>query len=186
MLNKKKVMLMDTKKIKPTRKLIIKNPKLQAIRDNFRTIIQLAVRDEWQRLMDLDSLYLEKRRLSKKELTSHHKRTCQLHAMKESLITTFSHSICVCDYGSGLSGSITGDRVRYTFITEFDRCYIKPFGVRYLVEEKWYSLKFYEENREILERLLRGMKKRLEQCPDRISTALEHHQRRLDLSLIHI
>ena len=171
---------MDTKKIKPTRKLIIKNPRLQAIRDNFRTIIQLAVRDEWQRLMDLDSLYMEKERISKKLLTSHYKRTCQLQAMKEYLLTTFSNSICVCSRAGRLSDSIAGDRVRYTFIVEFDKCVVDSFGARYYVREKWFSLEYYEENHDFLEQHLIEMKNRLKKSPGYITTTLELHARRLN------
>ena len=170
---------MNTRKIKTTRKLIIKNPKLQAIRHNFRIIIQLAVQDELNRLMDLDSLYLEKRRLSKKDLTSHYKRGCQLNAMKEYLLTTYSNSICVSSCVGRISDSITGDRVRYSFITEIDKCFIKSYGAHYLVEEKWFSLKYYEENYEFLEKYLKKMKTQLKQSPGRVIDILEVHERRV-------
>jgi len=177
------MIIMNSKKIKPTRKLIIKNPKLQAIRDNFRTIIQLAVKDEWRRLMDLEGLYLEKVRIDKKELTSHHKRSCQLHAMKEYLITTLSESICI-DYagGSSLSTSIEGDRVRYTSISQFEKSYGRDYGEeddRYKIQEIWFSLESYERRREFLEKYQKRMKKDLKQFPGRITTPSESHERRL-------
>ena len=159
------MIVMNSKKIKPTRKLIIKNPKLQAIRDNLRTVIQLAVNDEWHRLMDLDSLYLEKLRLNKKMLTSHYKRSCQLHEMKEYLLTTFSDSICVdSDGGSSLSASIKGDRVRYTSISQFEKPYDRPYSKRderYEIQQKWFSLESYKRKREFLEKYQKRMKKAL-------------------------
>ena len=170
---------MNTRKIKPTRKLIIKNPRLQAIRHNFRTIIQLAVRDEWRKFMDLEGLYTEKLRINKKELTSHYKRECQLHALKEYLLTTFSNSICVCSRVGRLSDNITGDRVRYSVITEFDSCFIESFGARFLLEEKWFSLKYYEENYKILEHRLREKKMLLKKFPGCVITPLELHENRL-------
>jgi len=174
------VIIMDTKRIKPTRKLIIKDPKLQSIRDNFRTVIQLAARDEWRRLMDLQGLYLEKERLRKKRLTSYHKRFCQLQAMKEYLLTTFSDSICVCSRIGRLSDSIKGNRVRYTFIKEFDECVVESFGARYHVREKWFSLEYYEKNHDYLEQYLIEMKNRLKESPGYITTTLELHVRKLN------
>lgn len=172
---------MNTKKIKPTRKLIIKNPKLQKIRDNFRTVIHLAALDEYDKLDELDDLYREKRRINKKELTSHYKRSCQLHQMKEYILTTFSDSICVCAIPRRLDGKeITGDRVRYTLITEFEECYVESYGARYRIQEQWFSLKYYEENHEMLEQHLKKMKMRLKKCPDRITTTLEIHIKRLN------
>ena len=171
---------MDTKKIKPSRKLIIKDPRLQAIRDNFRTIIQLAVRDEWRRLMDLHSLYMEKRRINKKELTSHYKRSCQLHELEGYLLTTFSDSICVCSRIGRLSDSIKGNRVRYTFIKEFDECVVESFGARYHVREKWFSLEYYEKNQDYLEQYLIEMKNRIKDSPGYITTTLELHKRKLN------
>ena len=173
---------MNTKKIKPTRKIIIKDPRLQKIRYNFRTIIQLAVRDEWHRLHGLESLYREKRRL-KKMLPSHYKRTRQLHEMKEYLTTTFSNSVCICARGGGFGfghNNIEGDRVRYTFIGEFDECYIESLGARYEVEELWFSLKYYEENHEALEKHQKNKRKRLKECPGYITTPLELYERKLD------
>lgn len=170
---------MDTKKIKPSRKLIIKDPRLQAIRDNFRTIIQLTVRDEWRRLMDLKGLYMEKERLSKKLLTSHYKRTCQLHELERYLLTTFSDSICVCSRIGRLSDSITGNRVRYTFIEEFGKCVVETFGARYHVREKWFSLEYYEKNHDFLEQHLTEMRNRLKKSPGYITTTLELHKRKL-------
>ena len=173
------VIIMNTKKIKPSRKLIIKDPRLQAIRDNLRRVIQLAVRDEWQRLMDLQGLYSEKLRINKKELTSHHRRDCQLQAMKEYLLSTFSDSICVCSRIGRLSDSIMGNRVRYTFIKEFDECFVEIFGARYHVREKWFSLEYYEKNHDYLEQYLIKMKNRLKKSPGYITTSLELHVRRL-------
>ena len=170
---------MNTKKIKPTKKLIIKNPKLQTIRDNFRTIIQLRVRDEWRRLMDLGSLYLEKERINKKLTSTQYRRDGQLHKMREYLITTFANSICVCARDGRLSDIVTGDRVRYDLITEYDDCYVKSSGTRYRIEEKWFSLKYYEENKEFLEEHFKKMKRRLNQFPGRITTILELHERNL-------
>ena len=175
---------MNTKKIRPTRKLIIKNPKLRAIRDNFRTVIQLAVNDEWHRLMDLKRLYREKRRIDKKELTSHHKRSCQLHEMEEYLTTTLSNSICVDSdaVGSSLSASIKGDRVRYTYITQFEKPYDRPYGKRderYEVQEIWFSLESYKRKREFLENYQKRMKKSLKQFPGYVTTPLELHEKRL-------
>ena len=170
---------MNTKKIRPTRKLVIKNPKLKKIRDNFRTVIQLAVRDEWERLMDLRGLYTEKVRIIKKELTSHHKRSSQLIAMEEYLTTTFSESICVCYRNGRLSDSIKGDRVRYAYITQFEEPYDGSYDERYKVQELWFSLKYYEENHEFLEKYQKRMKNSINQFPGRITTTLELHERRL-------
>ena len=170
---------MDTKKIKPSRKLIIKDPRLQAIRDNFRTIIQLAVRDEWRRLIDLLGLYVEKLRINNKLTTSQYKRLCQLHELERYLLTTFSDSICVCSRIGRLSDSIMGNRVRYTFIKEFDECFVEIFGARYHVREKWFSLEYYEKNHDYLEQYLIKMKNRLKKSPGYITTSLELHVRRL-------
>jgi len=53
---------MDTKKIKPVKKILIKDPKIRTIRDNLRTVIKFAVIDEYERLKNLGNLYREKRR----------------------------------------------------------------------------------------------------------------------------
>ena len=61
-----------------------------------------------------------------------------------------------------------------------DECYIESLGARYEVEELWFSLKYYEENYEFLEKHQRNKRKRLKECPGYIATTLELHKRRLD------
>ena len=164
-------------KIRPVRRLIIRNPRLKTIRNNLRTLVSLAVLDEYHRLDNLDNLYREKLIINKKLTPSQFRRTCQLHEMKEYLTTTFSNSICVCASRRTVeSTNISGDRVRYTLITEFDKDVAKNIDARYEIQEKWFSLLYYEERSEFLERHLRKMSNIIKDYSGHIITPFELHE----------
>lgn len=166
------MIIMNTKKIKKTRRLVIKNPKLRLARNNFRTIIKLAVLDEFQRIDSLDSLYLEKLRVRKKLTPTQFKRYNQLHEMKEYLITTFSNSICVCAGYRDIDADITGDRVRYSYISKFTKD-----GVDYYeIQEKWFSLQYYDTRSQRFESYLKKMSGYMKKRPAPLVTPLELHK----------
>ena len=171
--------MMNTYKIKPSRRLVIRSPKLKAIRDNLRTLISLAVLDEYRRLDNLGNLY---RDIADRDLSpSQFRRACQLHEMKEFLTTTFSNSICVCaSHRTVESTSISGDRVRYTLITEFDKDVVKSLGARFEIQEKWFSLQYYEERHKFLERYLKKMNKLVGENCHQIITPLDLHEQELN------
>ena len=116
---------------------------------------------------------------NKKLTSSQSKRSRQVHEMKEYLITTFSDSICVCASLRQIDGSITGDRVKYTLITEFDECYSRSRGARYHIREKWFSMQYYEENSKFLEQHFMKMKERINQLPGPRTTTTEPHKQNL-------
>ena len=156
------------------------------IRDNLRTIIKLAVRDECKRLSKLHDLYFEKRRVKDKQLPpSQFRREIQLHYMREYLEKTFVNSICVCAiYGSVYEGgslnTIKGDRVRYSEIHGFGKDGISAYGGRYEVEEKWFSLEYWEEHADFLERYQKRMLKEMQQKPGNVLTPLEVYQHEIN------
>jgi hypothetical protein len=166
---------MNTNKIRLIKRLVIRNPELKTIRDNLRTLVSLAVLDEFRRLDNLEDLYI-----GKKLTPSQFRRSCQLHEMKEYLTTTFSNSICVCA-SRHIMGStdVSGDRVRYTLITEFDKDVVKNIGARYEIQEKWFSLPYYEERSEFLERYLRKMSNLIKGYSGHIITPFELHEQEL-------
>lgn len=167
---------MSTKKIKQTKKLIIRNPKLRTIRNNLRTLIKLAVLDEDKRLSKIRGLYSEKLRINGKLTASQYKRSCQIHEMREYLLTTYTNSICTCASRRVFESSVSGDRVRYTLITEFDKEVVGSIGARYHIQEQWFSLEYYEENSRFLENFQKQMKARLVRYPGRVATPLELHK----------
>jgi len=166
---------MNTKKIKPTIKVIVKDPKLVKIRDNLRTIIKLAVIKEYEQLGKLEDLYSEKRRIKDKQLPpSQFRREIQLEHMRGYLERTFVNSICVGVFYSNVrDGNIKGDRIRYSEIHEFDKDVIDSYGGRYWVEEKWFSLDLWEDHGEFLERYQKKMLKRMQQKPGNVITPLD-------------
>ena len=170
-------------KIKPVKKVTIKNPKLRAIRDNLRIIIKLAVIDEYERLKDLQSLYLDKRMKGYTLTPSQEKRDIQLHHQSEYLIDTFSNSVCICASRRRIhDADIKGDRVRLSIIWEYPETIIAHLRYRYLIEEKWYSLQYYQENQKFFDDGFKKMKERMVQRPDSITTPQEIYQ--LDLILL--
>ena len=170
---------MDSKKIKPVKRVTIKNPKLRAIKDSLRTIIKLAVIDEYERLKDLGSLYRGKLKLT----PSQKKRKIQLHHMSEYLIDTFSNSICVCASRRRIHDTdIKGDRVRLSIISEYPETIIAHLRYRYILEEKWYSLQYYQENRKFFSDGFKRMKERMVRRSGSITTPQEIY--RLDLKLL--
>ena len=172
--------IMNTNKIRPVKRLVIRNPRLKTIRDNLRTLVSLAVLDEFRRLDNLDNLYREKLIINKKLTNSQFRRSCQLHEMKEFLTTTFSNSICVCASHRAIeSTGISGDRVRYTVITEFDKDVVKSIGARYEIEEKWFSLPYYEKRSKFLEGYLRKMSNLIKGYSGHIITPFELHEQEL-------
>ncbi len=169
---------MDTKKIKPVKKIIIRNPRLRAIRDNLRAIIKLAVIDEYKRLTDLRVPYQEKEKLT----PSQKKRVKLLHWKREYLITTFANSICVCARRRIIhDNDVKGDRVRVSVISEFEENMVPHLGARYFLQEKWYSLQYYEENRREFEEYSRFMQECMDKRPGSIITPQEDYQLGLKL-----
>ncbi len=164
---------MDTKKIKPVKKIIIKNPRLRAIRDNLRAIIKLAVIDEYKRLTGLNILYQEKEKLT----PSQEKRVILLHHKREYLITTFANSICACASHRVIHSNETdGDRVRVSVISEFEENMVPHLGARFFLQEKWYSLQYYEENRREFKEYSRFMQECMDKRPGSIITPHEDYQ----------
>ncbi len=171
---------MDTKKIKPVKKVAIKDPKLRIIRDNFRTIVKLAVIDEYERLKDLGNLYREKRRKGHKLTPSQKRRDILLHHKQEYLVTTFANSICVCARRRIIHDNDTGgDRVRVGVISEFEENMVPHLGARYFLQEKWYSLQYYEENRREFEEYSRFMQECMDKRPGSIITPQEDYLRKI-------
>ena len=159
---------MNAKKIKPIKKVIIKSTRLRAIRDNLRIIVKLAVIDEYERLSKLDQLYLQKH-MEKYAITplktltsSQQKRWNQIHHKKEYLINTFVNSICVCASRRLIhDNDVKGDRVRVSIISEFEENMIPHIGARFILEEKWYSIQYYQENQKFFEETSKFMQKRM-------------------------
>ena len=159
---------MNTKKIKPVKKLILKSPRLRAIRDNLRTIIKFAVIAEYERLNKLNHLYLEKHMKrysitpSKTLTSSQKKRWNQLHHEQEYLIDMFVNSICVCANHRLIHvNDVKGDRVRVSIISEFEENMIPHMGARFILEEKWYSIQYYQENQKFFEEKSKFTHKRI-------------------------
>ncbi len=162
---------MDAKKIRSVKKIIIKNPKIRTIRDNLRTVIKLAVIDEYERLKNLGNFYREKRRKSHKLTPSQEKRVILLHHKQEYLVTTFAHSICVCASRRLIHDrDVKGDRVKVSIVSEFEENMIPHMGARFVLEEKWYSLQYYEEYRRDFEERSRFMQKCMEKRSGSIIT----------------
>ncbi len=138
---------MSPRRLRPPHKIMIKHPRLRKLRDNLRRIIQLAVLDESNRLLSLSYLYSNKRRNFGQLTPSQIRRKVYLNKLRENLRFTFENSIGVCIsrvLEGGFNGDISGDRVRCSFVSEYDK-YI--YGLKYLVEEKWVSLPYYENNK---------------------------------------
>ncbi len=168
---------MDTKKIKLVKKVIIKNPKLRSIRNNLRTIIKLAVINEYKRLRSLYGLYLEKQMKlyalnpSKTLTPSQEKRVKLLLHKEEYLTITFANSICACASKRVINDNdIKGDRVRVSVISEFEENMVPHMGARYTLEEKWYSLQYYQESHSSFEKISRVMQERIRRHPGPVIT----------------
>jgi len=175
------MVIMNEKKIKKTKELVIKDPRLKVIRDNFRIIIKLAVQDKYNQLRSLEGLYVDKLMKNKRLTPTQFRRSIHLHKMQEFLVATFVNSICVCASNRTIfNTNIKGNRVRYSFISEFDKNVSKKFGARYMVEERWYSLEYYEKNKIILEEYFRKMVNRMQQFPGSILTPYKLHQQSLN------
>jgi len=179
---------MNEKRIKMIKRIIVKDPRLKVIRDNFRIIIKLAVQDKYTQLRSLEGLYVEKLMKNKRLTPTQFRRSVYLHKIQEILVATFVNSICVCASNRTIFNSdIKGDRVRYSFISEFDKNFSKKFGACYIVEERWYSLEYYEKNKIFLEEYFRKMVNRTQQFPGSILTLYELHQQSLnDLEIMYL
>ncbi len=132
--------------IKPPRKYVIHNPRLRKIRKEFRTLIKLAVIDEYDRLRGLEKLYNERQLYNNIELTSaQKKRRGYLSRMRLFLEHCFHSSICVCAYKRGLrDADVSGDRVRCTEVV-FNSLYPNS---NCIVEKVFYSLETFKRGGE--------------------------------------
>ncbi|MFW9948476.1 MAG: hypothetical protein ACFFDX_16745, partial [Candidatus Odinarchaeota archaeon] len=91
------------------KKIVIKSPKLQLIRNNLRTLFFLYAEAEYFRLSNLSKIYL-----SKSELTnSQARRFEEIREMRYKLYWSLTHSICscaICDSKTKDMGYITSGK----------------------------------------------------------------------------
>lgn len=140
------------KLLKPSRKFEIKNPRLQAIRYNLRTIIKFAVSDEISRINKMDDIYqdkfdeLLKRGAIKRveEASTLSKRSNQLIRQKRFIMETFRNSICVPFHENKIrNANIDGDRMRVTEISVWDHPLKEVGGAHYVAMKRFYSVEEY-------------------------------------------
>ncbi|MBA7670503.1 hypothetical protein ES703_78649 [subsurface metagenome] len=132
--------------MKKERKIIIKNPKLQAIRNNLRKIIVLATDDEWWRLNHQERLYSNNRDATR-NTPSQRKRMLDLLNKRYELNDYLKRSICRCFSGNHCPNKTElGDSI----VSLVDMVYAPYMGAWYCVdcyeriEQKW---KFHEHHR---------------------------------------
>ena len=77
---------------------------------------------------------------------------------------------------------VKGDRVRISVISELEEVMIHHMGARFVLEEKWYSLQYYEEYRRDFEERSRFMQRCMEKRPGSIITTQGLY--RLDLKTL--
>jgi len=127
--------------IKPPREYIIHSPRLRKIRRELRTLIKLAVLDEYERLDKLEMLYRNKE--YKEYLNvAQKKRIHYLIYMRQKIKHTFLNSICACARGNSLThADISGDRVRYHLIRKSKHWDDNPC----IIEKQFYSKDTFEK-----------------------------------------
>ena len=158
--------------IKPLRVFSVKHPQLKKIRYALRTVIKLAVLDEYRRLTHLIHLYEDKQRNGYGLTPTQKSRKSSLHHKRTFLYESFKNSIIVAKDDNRFSTANTnGDRVRYTDVTEWEK---KPWnefimkqlnGARFVIKQEFYSLEEYEKySQYFTETFIQAKKHALNNC----------------------
>jgi hypothetical protein len=137
--------------IKPLRMFSVKHPQLKKIRCALRMVIKLAVEDEYKRLTHYIHLYNEEWFNGNGLTAAQKRRRFYLQHKRTFLKESFKNSIIVArDDNRFSTADVSGDRVRFTEVTEWEdepwnEDIIKELnGARFVIEQAFYSPKEFE------------------------------------------
>jgi hypothetical protein len=140
--------------IKPLRMFSVKNPQLKRTRRALRTVIKLAVLDEYKRLTHYIDLYDDKWFNGNGLTAAQERRRFYLQHKRTFLKESFKNSIIVArDDNRFSTADVSGDRVRFTEVTEWEdepwnEDIIKELnGARFIIKHVFYSLEYYKEQK---------------------------------------
>ena len=173
-------------KMNKWKSVVIKDTSLRKLRKFSRTIIRLAVHDEFENLLKREYLYLNKQ--TEKSLTpSQQKRSNTIAKLKSDLLQTHYRSILNCSMGSVCISLKSGERADIKSL-DLDmvwnpidenwiciNCYNHYFGTDILKNEYWISLekekiidKFLSKKYEVGQSLSEEEEKKLDKCLNKL------------------
>jgi hypothetical protein len=139
--------------IKPLHVFTVKHPQLKRIRRALRTVIKLAVVDEYKRLTHYIHLYDDKRFNGNGLTPTQKRRRSYLQHKRTFLKESFKNSIIVAKDDNRLyNADPSGERLRFTEVIEFENepwneyAIKKLNGARFIIKHVFYSPKKYEQN----------------------------------------
>lgn len=138
---------MTRSKIPSPREFKITHPRLRRIRNNLRKVIQLAVSEEWQRLMEQKRSLMEKAphisKLPFRKRRLYYKLTRKANWLEQCYLD----SIISQNDGTvgGIDTDVSGDRIRVFSVKSFEWYSDKFEGVKYRMRKQFLPVREYEK-----------------------------------------
>ncbi len=130
---------MVKKNLPPPRLFSLNHPKLIQIRNNFRKVIQLAIHEEWNRLMFIMSS-LRTGDISPNNKKYYIKLTQKANYLKECFLNSI-----ISDNSGYIGGTnIFGDRIRVYIVKTFEEHSKSLKGAKYVIKKCFFTKKSFE------------------------------------------
>ncbi len=153
--------------MKKHRKIIIKNPSLKKIRNNFRKIIQKAKSDEINNIIKKQRELLNQMKKEGKLIPELEEKSKILESRKQTLNRVFNESICICPICREIDKDMVyATRSKAWYCID---CYETKLPKR--LQEKWEP-KYPLTKEQVLE-FLDELKKVIEQCQTNLDLSKE-------------